>query len=253
MGLRMKRWISLLALIILFGFGLPQTSFADDGEGTSSLEKGDPVRHLMLLRSGRFEIQPMAQFGINESFSQTIGFGVNLAYYFTNYLGLGVSFLYNPLHIESDEIDAVKADDYDKTVKESLAIAQPTMNFDIGLYYAPLMGKFNLFSWILNYDFHVYAGFGAIIMDSTCAAGGGLCNEAKNSNLEGPKFAGVIGLGVRIFFNNFIALNLEFKDYMTKYADYSRNPADDRSRFKNFLTGTIGISVFLPVSVYMSR
>lgn len=250
----MKRWISLLALIVLFGFGLPQTSFAaGDDEGMSSLEKGDPIRHLMLLRSGRFEIQPMAQFGINESFSQTIGFGVNLAYYFTNYLGLGVSFLYNPIHINGDELDAVGDEEYASDVRTSLAIAQPTMNFDVGLYYAPLTGKFNLFSWILNYDFHIYGGFGAIMMDSVCGAGGAICNDAKNGNLEGPKFAGVIGLGVRIFFNNFVALNLEFKDYMTKYADFSRNPADDRARFKNFLTGTIGVSIFLPVSVYMSR
>lgn len=250
----MKRWISLLALIILFGFGLPQTSFAgNEEEGMSSLEKGDPIRHLMLLRSGRFEIQPMAQFGINESFYQSIGFGVNLSYYFTNYLGLGVSFLYNPIFIDSDEVEAVKKDEYDQSVRESLAISRPTMNFDVGLYYAPLTGKFNLFSWILNYDFHIYAGFGAIMMGSACTAGGAICNEAKNTGLEGPKFAGVIGLGVRLFFNNFIALNLEFKDYMTKYADFSRNPADDRSRFKNFLTGTIGISIFLPVSVYMSR
>ena len=249
----MKRWISLLALIILFGFGLPQTSFADDGEGISSLEKGAPIRNLMLLRSGRFEIQPMAQFGINEPFYQTIGVGINLAYYFTNYLGLGVSFFYNPGHIASDEVDAVKKDVYDYDVQSTLAIAQPTMNFDVGLYYAPVMGKFSLFGWILNYDFHIYGGFGAIIMDSVCAAGGSVCSEAKNSSLEGPKFAGVLGLGVRLFFNNFIAMNFEFKDYLTKYADFSRGQADDRSRFQNFLTGTIGISIFLPVSVYMSR
>ena len=250
----MKRWISLLALIILFAVSLPQTSFAaDDDEGISSLEKGDPIRHIILLRSGRFELQPMAQFGINETFSQTIGFGLNLSYYFTNYLGLGVSFLYNPLHIDGDELDAVTDKDYSDDVRSSLAVSQATMNFDVGLYYAPLYGKFNLFNWIMNYDVHIFAGFGALIMDSVCGAGGSQCNDAKNSNLEGPKFAGVIGVGVRFFFNNFVALNLEVKDYMTKYADFSRGPADDRERFKNFVTGTIGVSIFLPVSVYMSR
>lgn len=253
MGLRMKRWISLLALIILFALALPVTSFAEEEEGVSSLEKGEPVRNLMLLRSGRFEIQPMAQFGINESFSRTIGFGANLAYYFTNYLGLGASFLYNPIHIDTDEIDAVNASDYDSDVQETLALARAQMNFDVGLYYAPLMGKFSVFGWILNYDFHIFGGFGALIMDSECAAGGSVCKDAINNNLEGLKFAGVVGLGVRIFFNNFVAINFEFKDYMTKYADYSRGPADDRERFKNFLTGNIGVSLFFPVNVYMSK
>lgn len=249
----MKRWISLLALIIMFAVALPQTSFADDEEGISSLAKGDPIRHQMLLRSGRFEIQPMVQFGINETFSQSIGFGANLAYYFTNYLGLGVSFLYDALHIPGDELDAVSADSYDPDVQSTLAIARPMMNFDVGLYYAPLMGKFSVFGWILNYDFHIYGGFGTIIMDSACGAGGTICQNNINKNLEGPKFAGVIGLGFRLFFNNFVAMNFEFKDYMSKYADFSRGVADDRSKFKNFLTGTIGVSLFFPINVYMSR
>jgi len=250
----MKRLISLLALIILFGFGLPQTSFAaDEEEGVSSLEKGDPIRHLMLLRSGRFEIAPGAQFGINETFSQTIGFGAQLSYYFTNYLGFGASFYYNPLHIKGDELDAISASDYDAGVQSTLAVAQPTMNFDVGLYYAPLYGKFAVYKLIFNYDLHLYAGFGAIMMESVCGAGGSVCEDAKNNSLEGPKFAGVLGIGFRVFFNNFVALNLDVKNYLTSYADFSRGPTDDRSRFKDFVTGTIGVSFFFPVTVYMSR
>ena len=249
----MKRWIGLLALIVLFAFALPQTSYADDEEGISSIEKGEPIRHLMLLRSGRFEIQPLAVFGVNEPFYQTIGFGAEVAYYFTNYLGLGASFVYDAIHIEGDEVKAVKSDSYDPSVKSTLAIAKPNLTFDVGLYYAPLFGKFSLFGWILNYDLHLFGGFGAIMMDSVCAAGGSDCKEAKNGNLEGPKFSGVIGLGVRLFMNNFVAINLEIKDYMTKYSDYSRGPADDNERFQNFVTGMFGVSLFFPVNVYMSK
>jgi outer membrane beta-barrel protein len=249
----MKRWISLLALIVLFAFGFPLTSYAQDEEGVSSLEKGEPVRNLMLLRSGRFEIQPMAQFGLNESFNHTIGFGANLAYYFTNYLGLGLSFVYDPIHVDTDEIDAINDSKYNADVQESLALARASMNFDVGLYYAPMMGKFSLFGWILNYDLHIFGGFGAIIMDADCATGNGVCKAAMNNNLEGLKFAGVLGIGVRVFFNNFVAANFEFKDYMTKYADYSRGPADDRARFKNFATANVGVSIFFPMTVYMSK
>ncbi len=250
----MKRLISLLALIILFAFALPQTSFAaDEEEGVSSLEKGDPIRHLMLLRSGRFEIAPGAQFGVNEPFNMTIGFGAQLSYYFTNYLGLQASFYYNPLHLDNDEIDAVAASDYDADVRATLALAEPSMNFDVGLVYTPLMGKFSLFGWILNYDVHIFGGFGAIIMDSVCAAGGSACDEAKNNSLEGAKFAGVIGVGARIFFNNFVALNLDIKNFLTSYADFSRGPTDDQAHFKDFVTGNVGISFFFPVTVYMSR
>ena len=250
----MKRWIGLLALIVLFAFAVPQTSFAaDDEEGSTSLEKGEPVRHLMLLRSGRFEIQPLALFGINETFHQTVGFGANLAYYFPNYLGIGLGFVYNPLHLDNDEIDAVKLDSFEEDVKNTLALAEASMSFDVGLYYAPLYGKFSVFGWILNYDVHLFGGFGALFMDSVCAAGGSVCKDAINKNLEGPKFAGAIGIGLRLFFNNFVALNVDFKDYMTKYADFSRGPADDRARFQQYMVATFGVSLFFPVNVYMSR
>ncbi|MFA5625345.1 MAG: outer membrane beta-barrel domain-containing protein [Bradymonadales bacterium] len=250
----MKRLFSLLALIIVMGFGLPQISLAaEEEEGASSLEKGPPVRHLMLLRSGRFEIQPQAGFGVNQSFHRSIAFGGGLAYYFNNYLGLGANFVYAPFHLKTSELEKVAKDDYDDDVKLTLAVARPQMIFDVGLIYTPIMGKFSLFGWILNYDFHIYGGFGAIIMDSVCGAGGSECNPYKNASLEGIKFAGAIGLGVRLFFNNYLALNMEIRDYMSSYADYSRNQNDKRESFKNLVVGSFGFSIFLPISVYMSR
>lgn len=252
MGLRMKRLLGLLALIIVMGLGLPQVCEAQE-EGASSLEKGPPVRHLMLMRSGRFEIQAQANFGVNQTFHRSIAFGGGMAYYFTNYLGLGANFAYAPFHLKTTELERVGRDDYDDSVKHTLAVATPQMFFDVGLLYTPLMGKFSLFGWILNYDLHLYGGFGGIIMDSVCGAGGSECNPYKNANLEGIKFAGVLGLGVRLFFNNYLALNLEIRDYMSSYADYSRNQNDKRDGFRNLVVGTFGFSIFLPISVYMTR
>ncbi len=248
----MKRYIGLVAMILLICSAvLPTAALA--GEGGSSIDDETPVRHMFLLRSGRFEIQPIVGFGINETFEQSIGFGGSLAYYFTNYLGVGASFSYVPLHLGNEYVDEVSKDDYPANVRQTLAIAHPEMIFDVGLIYAPILGKFSLFGWVLNYDLHLYGGFGALIMSSACAAGGGQCNEFKNKDLEGPKFAGVAGLGVRFFFNNFVAMNLEYRAFLSSYAEFSRGTNDDKSGFHAYHYGMVGLSLFFPTSVYMSR
>ena len=187
---------------------------------------------------------------------------MNIQYEMYEYISSSMRFvvqrkyLYSPqisIFLDNDEIDAVKLDSFDEDVKNTLALAEASMSFDVGLYYAPLYGKFSVFGWILNYDVHLFGGFGALFMDSVCAAGGSVCKDAINKNLEGPKFAGAVGIGLRLFFNNFVALNVDFKDYMTKYADFSRGPADDRARFQQYMVATFGVSLFFPVNVYMSR
>lgn len=252
----MKRFVSLLALIILLGFGFPQLSFASTGddEGQSSLEKGAPVRNLMLLRAKRFELQPQASFGIDEEFYHTIAFGGGVAYYFLNTLGVAANFVYAPVHVNSGEIDAIEDPNYPADVRNTLAVAQTQMSFDIDIVYAPFIGKMNLFGWILNYDVHLIAGFGGVITNGVCASGENNCENYMNPALDGINFAGVLGVGVRLFFNNFVALNLEIRDYlMSSNGYYSRYSNHDTSGFRNYATGNVGISFFFPTTVYMSR
>ncbi len=254
----MRKLLSLLALLVLMGTTLPQTVLADDDEGASSLEEGPPVRRLILLRAGRFEIQPQASFSLNDPFVRNIGFGAGVAYYFTNSLGIGANFALAPVHMDTDEIKAVQSDGYSDRVKRQLSVAELQMAFDAGLLWVPLFGKFSLFGWILNYDVHFFGGAGALVFDARCADEDyrNPVTNAKcliNDGLGGPKFAGVLGAGARIYFNNFMALNLEVRDYLTSYAEYARGENDDRSRFQNFFFGTVGFSFFFPFDVYISR
>lgn len=248
----MKRKLTcLLILGFLLTFFAPQLVLAEDNEGKSSLEEGAPVRRLLLLRSGRFEIQPMASFSLNDPFVRNIGFGAALSYHFNNSLGLGADFAFAPVHLDTDETKTVQQAGYSPRVRDALSVSQLSMAGDIGIVYVPIFGKFSVFGWSANYDLHLFGGAGVLLMEGRCAVEGSACTI--NSNLDGAKFAGALGVGTRIYFNNYLALNLELRDFLTSFAEYGRTVNEDNSEFQNFFMANIGLSIFLPFDVYVSR
>lgn len=256
----MKRWLltMMAALALVFtAVATPEHAHAQDAgedefedEGSSSLEEGPPVRRLLLLRSGRFEVQPQATFTMNDPFVRNIGFGAGLAYYFTNALGIAADFTYAPVHIDTDETSAVASDGFSQRVKDSLSVSQLQMAFDVGVVYVPIFGKFSLFDMIFNYDLHLFGGAGVMLMTGRCAdEGAAACSP--DDGLENPVFAGAIGVGARLYFNNWIALNLEFRDMIGSWAEYSRG--EDKAEVRQMYFGTVGVSFFFPFDVYISR
>lgn len=262
----MKRWITSLLAVLVLALLAAVPSHAEaqelgdeaelEVEGTTSLEEGAPVRRLLLLRSGRFELQPQTSFSLIDPFVRNIAFGAGAAYYFTNSLGVGTNFVYSPVHIDTDEVEAVASDGFSQRVKEQLSVSQMTMAFDLGIIYVPLFGKFSVFGWILNYDLHLFGGAGGLIMEARCAdesPEAGIASCEVNENLEGIKFAGALGIGTRVYFNNWLALNLEFRDYLGSFAEYARSESGDPSKFGQMFLGTVGLSFFFPLDVYISR
>ena len=130
------------------------------------------------------------------------------------------------------------------------------MNFDVGIIWAPIFGKFAVFGAVFNYDLHGFLGAGALNFESICAdpdfvdTDGTSCSPIES--IGGMKFAGAVGVGTRIYFNNFMALNFELRDYVTSFSEYARNNTDN-AELQNFVIGTIGLSIFMPFDVYVSR
>ncbi|PJB39671.1 MAG: hypothetical protein CO108_16745 [Deltaproteobacteria bacterium CG_4_9_14_3_um_filter_63_12] len=248
----MKRKLTYLLIVgFVVAFLAPQLALAEDTEGQSSLEEGAPVRRLLLLRSGRFEIQPLASFSINDPFVRNIGFGAALSYHFNNSLGLGADFAYAPAHMDTDETKTVQQAGYSPRVKTALSVSQLSVAGDLGIIYVPVFGKFSVFGWSANYDLHVFGGAGVLLMDERCADETAACTV--NSNLDGAKFAGALGIGTRIYFNNYLALNLELRDFLTSFAEYGRSANEDNAEFQNYFMANVGLSIFLPFDVYISR
>lgn len=225
-------------------------------EGRSSFREGPPVRRLLLLRAGRFEIQPAFMFSLAQPFSDNLMAGLQLNYYFTNSLGVGASFGFGLAGLDTDETAAVASANYPESVKRSLTVNDLFINFDLGVVWVPIFGKVSIFNWIVNYDIHLFAGVGGLILEPRCAdpdnAGCQAILDNQADGLGGFKIGGSLGIGARLYFNNFMALNVEVHDYLLSYSEYGRD-GKETTEFQQFIVPMVGLSFFLPLDVLISR
>lgn len=70
------------------------------------------------------------------------------------------------------------------------------------LTFSPLYGKMSLFTWaVMNFDLYFVGGAGAV----------------KYSGLrDGSSFMGNIGIGERLFINDYLSVKVEYRDYIYK-------------------------------------
>ncbi len=225
----------------------------EEGEGATSLISGPPVRHQLLLRQNRIEIQPTFGFSLGDPFVRNMLVGLMASYHFTNSLGLALSANYAVAHFDTDEVEIVASDAFlNNDVKNQLNVTQLQFAFDLGLIWSPFVGKMSVFGAMVNYDIHFFAGAGALNFTARCAdETAAACSEY--GDLGGFTFGGSVGGGGRIFFNNYLALNVEFRDYLASFSEYARADDEDNAEFRNFFTLTAGFSFFLPLNVYASR
>lgn len=96
------------------------------------------------------------------------------------------------------------------------------------LSFSPIYGKISWFTWaVLNFDLYAVGGAGAVAYSIR--------------GVDGTSFMGNVGLGARVFINEFLSFKLEFRDYF-----YERTfPGEPDSVLHNYaLTG--GLSVLIP-------
>jgi outer membrane beta-barrel protein len=103
------------------------------------------------------------------------------------------------------------------------------------LEFAPFTGKYSLFGKIFaHYDFYIFGGGGLLDVEATnsgvCAAGavqtvGG--QPLSYCGLSGFKPGGQAGVGLHTFFNNFVALNLELRDFVARLDPSGRDVNGD--------------------------
>jgi outer membrane beta-barrel protein len=249
----------LVVAFTLVGALTPQRAAAQEelepaeGEGTSSLITGPPIRHQILLRQNRIEIQPTFGASLGDPFVRNMLVGLMASYHFTNSLGISLSANYAVAHFNTDEVDIVASDGFlNNNVKDQLNVTQLQLAFDLGLIWAPFTGKMSAFGAMINYDFHFFLGAGGLNFAARCADDTRpQCSEYDN--LGGFTFGAAVGGGGRIFFNNYIALTVEFRDYLASFSEYARGPEEDNAEFRNFFVLTGGVSFFLPINVYSSR
>ena len=220
------------------------------------------VQQQYVIKAGRFEIQPYFEVTLNDQFVSHNAPGLALNYYITQVLAVGVNGnWYGGLNADSD---------FNFQNRRAGHISVPLNEYqfsgDANFTYVPMYGKFAGFGdFIFHYDAYIDGGIGVIqtrpipVIDPD--------NRKFNWNTL-VNFD--VGIGLRIFFNRWIAAVLEVRDLMymekieninvaTGAADPTNlsaknnplNPStwyDSQTHFTNDVQMQVGLSLFLPTS-----
>ena len=231
-------WFALVACL-----GLPSLAQAASIQGPrrsalERLEEGDAIRNRLLLRGGRFELTPTLGFTLNDAFQRNILFGAHLAYHLNDDWGLGITGVAG-FALDSDLAERIKSERADKVEDDSFSSVGVLGTFEV--IYTPLIGKFALFGRsVVNYDIHVLLGAGATLLNGS-------------TDVEGATPTGVVGVGLRAFVNDGMAVNVQVRDYIYSSAinavtssDSGEEETKADATFSNNFAMTIGVAFFFP-------
>jgi outer membrane beta-barrel protein len=247
------------------------------------LEGQPAVRHRVELRTLRFEATPFFGFSYLEDFNHTLLAGVRLQYHIFDWFGVGGVFGFGGALKTgvADEILKTLPDtpDPSRPGLPTKDLADKAMNRTQWMAalqgeFTPITGKLAAFGKLfVNYDFYVFGGVGFVnrvndlpdsvnnLAQQNCKGDntpqGGLmgCYGGNTGIAAGPTFGG----GAHLFFNQFMALNVEFRDIIIRdnaagrdiNGDGTLNADDIQTGAKYFFS--FGLAFFLPAKAEISK
>lgn len=230
--------------LALAAVALPATAQAAGitGPKKSALEKleeGDAIRNRVQYRGGRFYIAPTLGFTLNDPYQRNILAGAQLAYHFTESLGVGLTGLAG-FATDTDLAEQVQ-DERPDAAEGGFSNVGVLASLDF--LYTPIAGKLALFGrQALNYDMHLVAGIGG-------AKVGGA------EKIDDFAIAPVAGVGLRTFVLNWLDINFEVRDYIYSAAVSSVTSTDTPdgsakttadSEWANHFSFTVGVGFHFP-------
>lgn len=217
---------------------------------------GQPaIRRMVEMRKLRFEFSPQFVTSTNQDYRHSFGIGANMQFHITDWIGIGASgsYMFNTNTPLEDRVRSVLPNLADPDPNNpsdpgrySYPGPQPTLSMHdqrilnlnaLMAAYAsvtPWHGKFALFSSLFfRYDFFLNLGLGIVnYTQNGCCTSVPAANMARprpgtpdtlpDPNLQdstqfaGLKVGGMVGVGVHVFFNDWIGLQLELRDYFVR-------------------------------------
>ncbi|RMH42823.1 MAG: outer membrane beta-barrel domain-containing protein [Deltaproteobacteria bacterium] len=271
----MKNLASLLCAIAVSAAvaAVPADALADR---KSPLDGQPAVRHRILLVKQRFEVSPLFETSINADFKHTIGGGLKAEYHLSDMWSFGA------VGVFGTSVNTGLTTRILDTLEDTYPDGDPTptrtefkehLN-DIKLHgaayvnWTPWYGKLAAFAKaFIAFDFYFSGGVAFAKLDNSCCSfnpdphpKGDLDNNIppdRDPNNDDPLNDGTrVGLyfagGVHLFVNEWVAVDLAFRDYW-----FQDNPSGldfdadlavtgDDDRFLNHFFAGVGVSLFLP-------
>ena len=250
---------------------------AVQAERRNPLEGQPAIRHKFEMRKLRFELTPQFLVSLNQDFRTFIGGGALLQFHFADWIGIGIqggggggldTALTGKI---ADALPATSMDGQSAPSKQQFKDHLSTIQavFSVHLTLTPFAGKLMMFGALqLRYDFYGLIGFGGLLSgnsyDSTRSdSNDPMCRNSDPNKCEpGNKgFAAglALGLGTHLFFNYFVGLNLEVRDYVVNSNWGGLDVNGDRKidgsdqTFANNLFFSFGVTIMLPPKAKVSN
>jgi outer membrane beta-barrel protein len=222
------------------------------------------VQQQYVIKAQRFEIMPYYAITLNDQFVSHNAPGLALNYYITQVLAVGLN---------GNWYDGLNSDsDFNFQNRRSAHVAVPLNDYqfsaDLNFTYVPMYGKFAGFGdFIFHYDAYIDGGLGIIRTKPEAI----IDPDNRKFTDWHNKVNFDVGIGVRIFFNRWLAAFLEVRDIiffddieattvasgsttsLPGSAAYANNPLNPQTwyqtnQFTNDVQLQVGLSFFLPTS-----
>jgi outer membrane beta-barrel protein len=213
------------------------------------------VQRIWAKKDGRFEVFPSWGISMNDPYVSHQAAAVAFNYYITEVLAVGLNFLwYGNLNRQQDLNFQIT-----RSFRVLIPINEYLLGFNLNFAYTPLYGKFSVFrKFIFNWDVWITGGVGMMwtrpipVIDV----------EYRKFDWDW-RFAGNLGIGLRIFLTRYLAIATELRDYMymeklentTPPSSWSIEERLDKknwikaSQFTNNVMWHFGICLYFPFNV----
>jgi outer membrane beta-barrel protein len=219
------------------------TAEAQEVQVTGPLAGAPAVRHMRIYRDGRFQVQPSFGLTINDEFAQSTFAGVQLAYHFTDWLGISAFFHYDVYSNDTGITDQVVkrgvVTDRNRLSLPSAGgfsdqIGRITYLSGVQATFIPLRGKLSLFQALfVDTDFYIFGGAAFAGVEERANVAAGVCSGAQFELLQQQDpatadarcrasqtarasrmaIAPTFGVGLSLYFTDYLAMTLEYRAF----------------------------------------
>ncbi len=211
------------------------------------------VQRVWAKKDGRFELFPSWGISMNDPYVSHQAASLSASYYITEVLAIGLNFLwYGELNNDKDLNFQIT-----RSFRVLIPINEYLLGWNLNFSYTPLYGKFSVFrKFIFNWDVWITGGVGMLWTRPIPVI------DVEYRKFDwGWRFAGNLGIGIRIFLTRYLAIATELRDYMymeelenTHVATTEAERRDKKnwlggSQFTNNVMWQFGLCFYFPFDV----
>lgn len=245
-----RRVVTLAALLGALLLAVPANARAQS-KSDAFAGKIPPVSAALYRKAGRFEATLSGNLSLNDPFYTKYFGGLKLGYHFTETLSAAGIFA-TGINTKAGSAQVCPSNSGCHSAARVQMFQVPgniRMMAGVEGAWAPVYGKLNVFSEkVAHFDLSLIAGADWIQHQKVVSEADAVAlDDAGGHPSLTSTYGGHVGLGVRVFFSEWIAARLEFRDYIYRVSvpNWQVSGGAKRDLQNQFFT-ELGVSFFLP-------